>query len=338
MPYVVRKTDGSVYLVLQDGIVDFSSGLYLVGRSFTGYGSFIADNFVRLLENFANDTPPENPVEGQIYYNNIDKLPRYWNGTEWTSFTTEGPRGYTGSMGLGATGATGPVGDTGPSGPRGYTGSVGATGLMGPIGPTGDIGYTGSVGITGNTGNPGPTGATGVTGYTGSKGDVGASGSIGYTGSRGATGPLGADGPIGNTGYTGSIGATGPGITGNLSITGQTISGTINNNSITINPMGSGTVITTAKLIPNSDNILSLGDSSHRWLNFYVGAVRFADGTAISSGTMIEGGTPPASSIGNPGDVAGKIAFDTNYLYYCFATYNASTHIWKRMPWDVGNW
>lgn len=335
MPYVVRKTDGSIYLVLQDGLVDASSGLYLVGRSFTGYGEFIADNFVRLLENFANDAAPANPMEGQIYYNTVDKQFRYWDGSNWTLFAEEGPRGYTGSVGIGATGATGPVGDTGPSGPKGYTGSIGATGLMGPLGPTGDIGFTGSRGASGPSGATGPFGPIG---YTGSRGIVGSSGPTGYVGSRGATGAIGPDGPRGDTGYTGSVGPTGPGLTGSLSFSGQTISGTINNSSITLNPLGVGAVVSAAKVIPNTDNLLNLGDSSHYWQNAYVAAIRFPDGTAFSSGSKITGATPPASSIGNPGDVAGRVAFDTDYFYYCFATYDSSTHIWKRMPWDMGTW
>ena len=335
MPYVVRKTDGSIYLVLQDGLVDASSGLYLVGRSFTGYGEFIADNFVRLLENFANDTAPANPMEGQIYYNTVDKQFRYWDGSNWTLFAEEGPRGYTGSVGIGPTGATGPVGDTGPSGPRGYAGSIGATGLMGPLGPTGDTGYTGSRGATGM---PGPSGPFGPIGYTGSRGSTGPLGPTGYVGSRGPTGAIGPDGPRGENGYTGSIGPAGPGLTGDLAFTGQIISGTVNNNSITLDPLGIGAVVTTAKIIPTNNNVLNLGDSSHFWQNIYVGAVRFVDGSSFSSATRILGATPPASSIGSPGDVAGKIAFDINYFYYCFASFDASTHIWKRMPWDAGTW
>lgn len=335
MPYVVRKTDGSIYLVLQDGLVDASSGLYLVGRSFTGYGEFIADNFIKLLENFANSTPPTNPMEGQIYYNTTDKQFRYWDGANWTLFAEEGPRGYTGSVGIGATGATGPVGDDGATGPRGYTGSIGATGLMGPLGPTGDIGYTGSRGASGPIG---PSGPIGQIGYTGSRGPSGASGPIGYTGSRGPTGAIGPDGPKGDTGYTGSIGPMGPGITGQLTFVNQTIQGTQSNDSIVIDPLGTGSVIITSKLIPFDNSLQNLGDSSHRWQNCYLNAILFPDGSVVSSGFRVSGTTPPATSVGNPGDVAGRIAFDTNYLYYCFASYDAVTNIWKRMPWDAGTW
>lgn len=38
----------------------------------------------------------------------------------------------------------------------------------------------------------------------------------------------------------------------------------------------------------------------------------------------------PASSVGIAGDVAGMIAWDTNYIYVCTANYDGSTSIWKR--------
>lgn len=338
MPYVVRKTDGSVFLILQDGIVDASSGLYLVGRSFTGYGEYIADNFIRLLENFANDTPPVSPVEGQIYYNTTDKNFRYWNGTEWLSVANEGPRGFTGSVGFGATGATGPVGDTGPIGPKGYTGSQGDIGPTGPTGEIGPIGYTGSRGPTGLFGASGPSGPLG---YTGSRGPTGELGPLGYTGSRGPTGPLGPDGPKGDIGYTGSrgfTGATGPGITANLTFSGQTLSGTILDSPIVLNPIGSGSVTVTAKIVPDADNLLTIGDADSFFSTTYTSTVRFPDGSSLASGYKIVGATPPTSSIGTVGDEAGKIAFDVNYLYYCFASFDGTTDIWKRMPWSPGTW
>jgi hypothetical protein len=339
MPYVVRRTDGEIQLILQDGIVDSSTGLYLVGRSFTGYGEFIADNFVRLLENFASTEAPLNPIEGQIYYNKTDKQYRYWSMEQWNLFAEEGPRGATGPAGYtGSRGLGGPVGDDGPSGPRGYAGSIGATGIQGQIGPKGDTGYTGSRGQASTV--PGPTGVNGPVGYTGSRGTIGLQGTVGYVGSRGATGATGPIGPDGPIGIRGPVGATGPagGTTGDLAFNGHTISGTALNSSITINPLGSGSIQLNSKTIP-ATNTQSFGDSTHIWQNIYTAAVRFPDGSVINSATTVNGATTaPSSSVGAMGDVRGKIAFDTQYFYYCFATFDASTHIWKRMPWDAGTW
>jgi hypothetical protein len=41
--------------------------------------------------------------------------------------------------------------------------------------------------------------------------------------------------------------------------------------------------------------------------------------------------TPPASSVGTIGDVAGMYAYDDTYFYYCFANYDSSTEIWNRI-------
>lgn len=39
----------------------------------------------------------------------------------------------------------------------------------------------------------------------------------------------------------------------------------------------------------------------------------------------------PSSSVGAAGDVAGDIAFNNSYMYYCTANYDGSTVIWKRV-------
>ena len=44
------------------------TSLTLIGRNEPSYGQAIAENFVRVLENFANDTPPNNPIEGQLWF------------------------------------------------------------------------------------------------------------------------------------------------------------------------------------------------------------------------------------------------------------------------------
>lgn len=41
---------------------------------------------------------------------------------------------------------------------------------------------------------------------------------------------------------------------------------------------------------------------------------------------------PPGSRVGSPGDVPGMIAYDDEYFYYCFGTYDGSTIIWNLVP------
>jgi hypothetical protein len=39
----------------------------------------------------------------------------------------------------------------------------------------------------------------------------------------------------------------------------------------------------------------------------------------------------PSASTGSVGDVAGMVAWDTNYIYICTANYDGTTAIWKRV-------
>jgi microcystin-dependent protein len=50
-----------------------STSLSLPGRNFSNYGSSIAKNFVRLLENFSSPVAPNNSIEGQLWYDSSRK-------------------------------------------------------------------------------------------------------------------------------------------------------------------------------------------------------------------------------------------------------------------------
>lgn len=89
MAYTIRFSDfvnkGSI--VIEDNTINQETSLNLPGRNTTAYGSSIAENFLHLLENFANSTQPLNPVEGQLWYDNtpgVDQL-KLWDGTTWVA-------------------------------------------------------------------------------------------------------------------------------------------------------------------------------------------------------------------------------------------------------------
>ena len=46
----------------------------------------------------------------------------------------------------------------------------------------------------------------------------------------------------------------------------------------------------------------------------------------------------PSSSIGQLSDVAGLVADDASYHYYCTGAYDGDTHIWKRIAWSNDTW
>jgi len=89
MAYTVNHTDvankGSI--TVEDNTINQQTSLSLPGRNTTAYGTAIAENFLHLLENFANSTAPNNPTEGQLWYDNtagVDQLKLY-DGTTWIS-------------------------------------------------------------------------------------------------------------------------------------------------------------------------------------------------------------------------------------------------------------
>ena len=85
MPYTVTKTNGQILLTLADGVLDTSTGLFLVGKNYQNYGELVANNFVRLLENAANDVAPMAPLEGQLWWDTTNKVLNVYSGAQFKS-------------------------------------------------------------------------------------------------------------------------------------------------------------------------------------------------------------------------------------------------------------
>jgi hypothetical protein len=85
MPYTVDWPDASkTPIIVNDGTVDTSTTLNLIGRNYSRFGEALNENFLRLLANNADDTAPTNPNEGQLWYNTTEsQLYLYDNGTWW---------------------------------------------------------------------------------------------------------------------------------------------------------------------------------------------------------------------------------------------------------------
>ena len=70
MAYTIIRSNGTTLTTIQDGTINTTStSLGLPGRNYAGYGQTLNTNFVRLTENFAYDTPPANPLKGQLWFN-----------------------------------------------------------------------------------------------------------------------------------------------------------------------------------------------------------------------------------------------------------------------------
>jgi hypothetical protein len=81
MPYILTNTDGTVLATIQDGTIDTSTDLTFVGKNYAGYGQIVNENFVKLLENFAGASPTSSPLNGQLWYDSINRKMKVYDGT-----------------------------------------------------------------------------------------------------------------------------------------------------------------------------------------------------------------------------------------------------------------
>jgi hypothetical protein len=84
MAYTINKTNGIKLTTVDDGSVNSSAcDLTLIGKNYAGYGQVVNQNFIKLLENFANSKQPTNPLTGQVWYDTTNKKIKFFNGTEF---------------------------------------------------------------------------------------------------------------------------------------------------------------------------------------------------------------------------------------------------------------
>ena len=80
MSYIINKWDGTEWSVIQDGTVDQTLDIKLIGKNYAGYGEIQNENFLHMLENFARSTQPLNAITGQVWYDTANKKLRVFTG------------------------------------------------------------------------------------------------------------------------------------------------------------------------------------------------------------------------------------------------------------------
>lgn len=87
MAYTINLTDGSVFATIADGTINTSSSMILVGKNYAGYGEFLDENFIHLLENGSNTTAPGAPLVGQLWWDKANGLMKVYNGTTFKTIS-----------------------------------------------------------------------------------------------------------------------------------------------------------------------------------------------------------------------------------------------------------
>ena len=86
MAYTINLTNGTTFATITDGTVNTASSMTLIGKNYAGYGAFLDDNFIHLLENAANTTAPPAPLTGQLWWDSTTPpgpLLKVYSGTVW---------------------------------------------------------------------------------------------------------------------------------------------------------------------------------------------------------------------------------------------------------------
>lgn len=93
MGYILTKSDNETLILLNDGQIDTAiTSLTLVGKNVSNFGDAQNENFVHLLENFANSSArlggsgqPRSPLRGQLWFDTNPAVNRLlvYDGSNW---------------------------------------------------------------------------------------------------------------------------------------------------------------------------------------------------------------------------------------------------------------
>jgi hypothetical protein len=87
MSYTINLTNGTLFATIPDGTINTASSMTLVGKNYAGYGQFLDTNYIHLLENSSDATPPGAPLTGQLWWDSGNGLLKVYNGTTFKTIS-----------------------------------------------------------------------------------------------------------------------------------------------------------------------------------------------------------------------------------------------------------
>lgn len=89
MAYVIDRYNGTTLATVEDGTIDATLDIKLIGKNYAGYGEIQNENFLHMLENFSGETAPPRPISGQLWYDSLAKKIKFYNNSTWKAIGAE---------------------------------------------------------------------------------------------------------------------------------------------------------------------------------------------------------------------------------------------------------
>lgn len=83
MAYIVNRFNGSQLVAVEDGTVDTTTDIRLIGKNYNGFGEAQNENFIHLLEHFAGTTAPTKAISGQVWFDAGTNKLKFYTGAAW---------------------------------------------------------------------------------------------------------------------------------------------------------------------------------------------------------------------------------------------------------------
>ena len=83
MAYTIDRYSGVTLTTVEDGTVDQTTDIKLVGKNYAGYGEIQNENFLHLLENFSGTSQPPKAISGQIWFDATASKLKFYDGSRF---------------------------------------------------------------------------------------------------------------------------------------------------------------------------------------------------------------------------------------------------------------